>query len=433
MDFTLIAVVALFILGFGLVSTWMHTTIFTPPMVYVAFGMLISTDVLNIIELSPEDELVRTLAEITLALVLFTDASRIDLMLMRRQYHLSMRMLGIGLPMTIILGGLVATVLFDQLTLWEAALAAAILAPTDAALGQAVVTSKKVPVQIRQTLNVESGLNDGIMVPVVTILLALASLEGESESVGFWLEFTGRQIILGPIVGIAVGYLGGRALSFSMRHMGIDENYQRLSGLAFALLAFAGAEVIGGNGFIAAFVAGLTIGNTARNVCNCMYEFAEAEGQLLTMLTFVAFGAAMVFPALGAATPEVVLYAILSLTVLRMLPVAVSLLGRDLMRPSYAFLGWFGPRGIASILFGLLVLEEETIMGGESIFTIVVVAVLMSVYAHGITAVPAAEAYGKITRPIYEERQTREFDPIFEENLTREFDPIEEMPLRINM
>ncbi len=395
MDTRAFIIVALSILGFGLISRRIERTVFTAPMIFVGLGFLVSGHGLGWLSLEVGDQVIHTLAELTLVLVLFTDASRIDLSLLRREHDLPVRLLAIGMPLTLVLGAIVATLIFYEWSFWPAALLATILAPTDAALGQAVVSSSVVPVRIRQALNVESGLNDGIALPVVLILLAASCATEHHETVGYWFRFTAMQVTLGPLVGIAVGFLGAKAVERGVDSGWMSPAFQGLASLGLALLAFAGAESIGGNGFIAAFCAGLTLGNTLRSACERLYEFAEAEGQLLTLLIFMIFGAAMVPDALAHINGRMVLYAALSLTVIRMLPVALSLLGAKLRKESVLFLGWFGPRGLASILFGLLVVEASVLEVRHEILAVVMVTVLMSVIAHGLTAVPGASWYAR--------------------------------------
>ncbi len=386
-------VVAFCILGFGLISGRVQKSAITPPMVFVLFGLFVGPWVLGLVGFDVESSWIDTLAELTLILILFTDASRIDLRLLVREHNVPVRLLVIGLPLTIIVGTLVAAGLFAGLSFWEGAVLAAILAPTDAALGQAVVSSRRVPVRIRQALNVESGVNDGVVLPVLLILLAGAGAAEHTESVGYWVQFTALQITLGPLVGIGVGYVGGKLVELGSRTGWMNHAFQQIAALGLALLAFAAAELVGGNGFIAAFCAGLTLGNTSRAICACLYEFAEVEGQLLSLLIFMVFGVVLVPIALDHVTGMVLLYSLLSLTVIRFLPVAISLLGARLRWDTVLFLGWFGPRGIASILFALLVLEQSTLPGREDILVIVVTTVFLSVFAHGLTAFPGTKWY----------------------------------------
>lgn len=398
------ALIALFIIGFGLISGYLEKSIITPPMAFVVFGMLLSSKILGLFELDIENEIIHLIAELTLILVLFTDASRIDLKLLLKQYRLPIRLLAIGLPVTILIGTILAMFLFSgELNIWEAAVLGTILAPTDAALGQAVVSSPRVPICIRQALNVESGLNDGICLPILLLFLSLAGIMEESANTSFWITFSSKQIILGPIVGVAVGYIGGWLITKSVDRKWMNHTFEDLSVLGLSLLAYSLAELVGGNGFIAGFCAGLTLGNTAKSICECLYEFGEAEGQLLVLLIFMIYGSTMVFPALSLSNWKIWLYAILSLTLVRMLGVAISSKGMKLRQDTILFLGWFGPRGVASVLYGLLVLEKEGVAGNGIIFTTMVIAVLCSVFAHGLTAFPGANWYASQTATISED------------------------------
>jgi NhaP-type Na+/H+ or K+/H+ antiporter len=388
-------VIAAFVVAYGLVSGRLAGTVVTPPMLFVAFGLATGSSALGLLELDLDNEAVRVLAEATLVLVLFTDAARIDLRVLRREYHLPARLLGVGLPLTVALGALVAFVLFDGLEVWEAAVLAAVLAPTDAALGQVVVTSPDVPLRVRQGLNVESGLNDGIALPAVTVLVAAAASAEDLGGPGSWGVFAAEQVGYGILAGLLVGLLGGRLIDAAASRGWMSEAFRQGSTLGVAAAAYALSESVGGNGFIAAFTGGLAFGTVARGVCQGVYDFTEEEGQLLTLLTFLVFGAAIVGPRLDELTWQVGAYAVLSLTVVRMLPVALSLLGSRLRADTVLFLGWFGPRGLASILFGLLVVEESGVAGADTIFLVVTWTVLLSVLAHGVSAAPAARTYAR--------------------------------------
>ncbi len=414
MDTSAFAVIALFIVMFGLVSGRVQKTIVSPPMIFVLFGLLMSNRVLGLIEVSAENEFIHTLAELTLVLVLFTDASRIDLRVLRREHNFPIRLISIGMPLTIVTGALLAALIFKTLTLWEAFVLGVILAPTDAALGQAVIGLRKVPVRIRQTLNIESGLNDGIALPFLLFFLSIAGAANQTEPAGYWVRFVLMQILLGPLVGIMVGYFGGKLVARGTRAGWITHSFQDLSALGLSVLAFSLAEVVGGNGFIAAFAAGLILGNSSRAICTCLFDFGESEGQLLTLLTLMVYGAVMVLPALDHINGPIVLYSILSLTVVRVLPVAISLIGVRLQWDSILFLGWFGPRGIASILYGLLVLGKVNIDGRGEIFAITITTVLLSIFAHGLTALPGANWYAARTEKMKEEPDMPELASVTE-------------------
>ena len=393
MDTWTVAAAALFLLIFGLVSGRLEKSIITPPMAFTVFGLMLSPFIFQYTDIRLKGEVLKLLAEITLILVLFTDASRIRLSSLRKHYHLPLRLLGLGLPLTVLAGALAARWLLPGLELWEAAALAAILAPTDAALGQATVANPAVPERIRQALNVESGLNDGLALPLVLITLSLASASAQAGSWDYWLWFAGKQVVLGPLAGAAVGFGAGWLILRATRHGWMSQVFQDLSALGLSVLAYCAAELLGGNGLIAAFICGLTLGNTAPAVCTSLHEFAEAEGQLLVLITFLAFGAVMAVPALEGCSWRTLVYAGLSLTVVRMLPVCLSLLGAKLRPPTWLFIGWFGPRGLASILFALLMLDRFQLKGMGEIFSVVVVTVFFSVFAHGVSAAPLARAY----------------------------------------
>ncbi len=391
---SLLAALAAALLVFGALSRKAERSVVTPPMVFVLLGVAMSEIGVGWLGSGVAGGVIHGLAELTLLLVLFTDAARIDLSCLRREGNLPARMLVIGLPLTIAIGTLVGLGVFPELGAWEVFLLAAILAPTDAALGQAVVSSPLLPVRIRQTLNVESGLNDGIALPIVLVAASMGMAGEAGDGVGHWLQFAGLQLLLGPLTGVAIGFFGGRLVERATQTGWMNDPFQRLSVLGLAALSFAAAELLGGNGFIAAFVAGLTVGNTSRAVCSRLHEFGEAEGQLLTLLVFLVFGGVMVPESLARWDGRTLVYAALSLTLVRMLPVAISLWGSGLRWPSVGFLGWFGPRGLASILFVVLVVEDGALARSSALEAVVVMTVLLSTFAHGISAYPLARRYG---------------------------------------
>ncbi len=388
-----LAILAVALLAVATVSRRLSGTPVTPAMVFVAIGLLVGPKVLDGIDLESSSETVRTLAEATLAFVLFSDASRIDLGQLRLEVGLPVRLLGIGLPLTIVLGALVAMGIFDQLTAAEAFILAVVLAPTDAALGQAVVTEPRVPARIRQGLNVESGLNDGICVPLLFAAVALADVESDisgGRSAGtLVLEEIGYGIVGGVVGGLVVAaiviYAGRREL--------IADAWRQVIPGAGAALAYGTASALGGSGFIAAFVAGMTFRLVLRRDPGQINELTERVGSVLNGLTFVLFGAILLGPALGELTWQLVLYAVLSLTVVRVLPVAVAMLGTRAKVPTLAFMGWFGPRGLASIVFAVIIIDEANLPHEVLIVAAIYLTVGLSVLAHGLTAAPLAARY----------------------------------------
>ncbi|MEM9653009.1 MAG: cation:proton antiporter [Actinomycetota bacterium] len=388
------AILAAVVFVYSLGSAELARRWISGPLVFTLAGLALGPWGLDLVGGEFGEGGVEILAEATLVLILFADATRIDLRVLRRQTTLPVRLLGIGLPLTVLAGAVVAVLLFSgDLTWWEAVLIGAILAPTDAALGQAVVSNPRVPVRVRQALNVESGLNDGIMLPAVTILTAVAAADAGLDSSGALARFVAEQIGFGLLVGVVVGCAGGYLLDTSISRGWVDGVMRQLATLAVAVGAFGLAHEIGGNGFVSAFVAGMAFGYVAGDHCESAADFTEDEGQLLALLTFLFFGALLLGPRIGDLDLTTVLYGVLSLTVVRMVPVALSVVGVGLERPTIAYLGWFGPRGLASILFGLFVIEEAELAGGEIILDVMAATVLLSIVAHGLSAVPLADRY----------------------------------------
>ena len=391
-DLTVLAAV---VFAFGLVSRRLEGTVLTAPLLFVVAGIVLGPAGFALVEFELDDHIVLLLGEIALALVLFTDAARTNLSTLRQNEGLPLRLLGIGMPLTIALGTAAAALLLTDLTFWEAAIVGTVLAPTDAALGQAVVNNPRVPLRVRQALNVEAGLNDGLSVPFLALFLTLAVAEEELQPASYWIRFALEQIGFGVLVGIGVGLGGGWLVSQASRRGWMTDSFQRLALLALALIAWALADQIGGNGFIAAFVGGLAVGPTVEHVGERLIRFTDAEGQLLNLSVFFIFGV-LVIGLKGSLSWEVALYALLSLTVIRLLPVALSLLGTHLRVVSVLFMGWFGPRGLASIVLGLIVVAEApTLAGREEIELVVALTVLLSVLLHGLTAAPLSAAYAR--------------------------------------
>lgn len=399
MSTTDVALIAGFVVLYGLVSRRIERSLLTGPMVFVAFGLLVGTSGVDILDLDLGSSGVEVLAETTLALLLFTDATRIDVMRLRHDVVLPARMLVVGLPLAIAVGAAIGVVVLD-VPFAVAGLIAAILAPTDAALGEAVVTSEDVPVRVRETLNVESGLNDGIALPAVTVFIALVAEDDGFSTIDSWIRFAAEQIGYGAAIGLAVGAIGGLAVRDAGRREWMTGIHRQLAVLGVAALAFAGATQVGGNGFIATFVGGLAFGSIARAECESVADFTDDLAHLLAMVAFIVFGATVVGPSLDQLDWRVALYAAASLVVVRPLAIVVSLLGAHLQVPTLGFLGWFGPRGLASILFGVLALEElgaeaEGVADLDLVFVAMSWTVLASIVAHGISATPGARAYGR--------------------------------------
>jgi NhaP-type Na+/H+ or K+/H+ antiporter len=390
-----LAIVAALLLGYAGFSRRLERTVLTAPMLFVGAGVLVGSEVLGWLDLGIESDTVRALAEATLTLVLFTDASRIDLKALRREIALPARLLGIGLPLTIASGTLIAAALFTQLTWLEALVLAIVLAPTDAALGQAVVTDPRLPIRIRQGLNVESGLNDGICVPLLFIALALAEADEKAITVSHAVRLVLEEIGWGVAGGVAAGALGAVVLGFAVRRQLVAAEWLQVIPLSAAALSYGIAAPLGGSGFIAAFVAGLVFGVLSRSDGGHITYLVDVGGQVLNGVTFIVFGAIALGPALHVLDWRIALYAVLSLTLARMVPVALSLFGLHPHRATVAFVGWFGPRGLASIVFAIIVVERSALAHVDVVVATVLITVGLSVYAHGLSALPLADAYAR--------------------------------------
>lgn len=370
----------------------------TAPLCFVLAGMALPTLIPEF--RSPTYHLTRYLwvAEAGLVLLLFTDATRTDLSLLRRIGNLPARLLGPGLLLTIGLGSVAAVLLFGGLTLWEACIIGAILAPTDAGLGQVIVQSPRVPERIREALNVEAGLNDGMSVPFLLFFIAMLDAAGGANTASL-VRFVWEQLGLGILVGIGIGLAGGWLLDRAVRGGWMSQDLVPRGVVALPVLCMVASEAVGASMFIASFVAGLTVQTRFREAGAHAVEFTEQWGGILNLAVFFLFGL-VVDRALGQLEPVFGVYALLSLTVVRMAPVALSLLGTGLSRATSLFMGWFGPRGLASIVLGLVFVEQEIHTAGEStIHGVVIVTVLASVLLHGLTAQPGITWYaGRVAR-----------------------------------
>lgn len=409
MDSWSLAVLAVAVLGYATVSRRLERTAVSAAMIFVTVGLLAGPEVLGWFDLEIDSEGVRLLAEATLTLVLFSDASRIDLRTLRREVALPARLLGIGLPLTILAGTLAAAGIFPQLGWPEALILAIALAPTDAALGQAVVTDERLPSRIRQGLNVESGLNDGICVPLLFIAIAWAEADEDILSVSGAVHLVLEEIGFGIVGGVVAGVAAALLLRLAEARGLAAHDWVQVIPLAGAALAYGIAAPIGGSGFIAAFVGGLVFGVLARRGRAEVTYLADVTGLTLAGVTFVVFGAVALGSALEQLDWRIALYAALSLTAIRMVPVAMSLLGTGARLPTVGYTGWFGPRGLASIVFAVLILEGSALPSIDAVIATIVVTVGLSVFAHGITAVPFTSAYARwfAAHPLPPEMESR--------------------------
>ncbi len=405
MDGWALVAVAAIVIAYAALSGRLSRTPVTAALFFVTGGLLVGNEVFGLVDIGASSEVVLRLAEATLALVLFSDASRVDVTKLRREFSIPGRLLGIGLPLTIAAGTLAGYVI-DGLSVVEGFVLAVALAPTDAALGQAVVTDARLPTRVRQSLNVESGLNDGICVPLLFIALAMADAEeatGPADAVSLVVEEIGWGALAGLVAGLLAAFVVRQAVARRLA----EATWLQVIPLAAAALAYGIATGLGGSGFIAAYVGGLVFGVLRRDTEGELSYFIEEAGSVFDAVTFIVFGAVILGPALGRLDWELVAYALLSLTVVRMLPVAISLVGSKAAAPTVAFMGWFGPRGLASIVFAVLIMDEADLTHEATVVDTIILTVGLSVLLHGLTAVPLTNRYvawyGRRPRPEMED------------------------------
>ena len=402
LNITALAVISACVLVWGLVSARLERWDVSAPIAFVLLGLVVTHGPTALVRVELHSSTIRSLAEVTLALVLFADASRVNVRALRADAALPARLLGIGLPLTIGAGAGAAALLFGGSGIWVAAAIGAIVAPTDAALGASIMGDKRVPSGVRRLLNVESGLNDGIATPFVNLFVAGAV---SAEAVGGVRPAAAAFELLGGAgVGIGVGVVGAALLILAGRHGWSAAGFRPIAVLALALFAYSVSVAAGTNGFIAAFVAGMAFGTVDRRDDETDLRFTEEGGTLLSLLVWFIFGAAMLVPGLSDVGWRDVVFALLALTVVRMVPVAIALTGSGLDRATVGFVGWFGPRGLASVVFGLIAVDSLAPPESKVVLGAVTLTVALSVLLHGIGASPLAARYGALAVRLHPDR-----------------------------
>ena len=392
-----LAVFALVLAVYSIFSRRLEASVITAPMVFVAVGLALSLDPINALSLQYQDVNVLFVGEIALVLILFSDATRVQLHDLQHDAYLPSRLLTIGLFLTIAAGAATATVMFTSLSFWEAAILAAILAPTDAGLGQAVIADRRVPARIRNTINVESGLNDGIVTPFFIIFVGIVEAEeDQTMSLMNGIRLIAEDIAIGVVAGLAIGFVGAWLIRWSRKRDWMSHISRRTAYPAIAVLAWQSADQLHGNGFVAAFVAGVVTAWVFNTGADEATDFIEVSGELAVLVVFFVFGI-IATNVLGEISVREWLYALLSLTIIRIAPVALALIRTRLALGSALFVGWFGPRGLASIVLLLLLMNETPAVEGiPTISQIVTATVLISIFAHGISANPLVTVYSRM-------------------------------------
>ena len=390
-----LAIFALFVFCYSIVAGRLERTAISGPIVFVVSGLLMGPLVLGWFDGDVSRTELRVFADLTLAVILFIDAANADLAILKRQFRIPSRMLIFGLPGAIFLGTIIAVLLFDTLSLFEAGILGTMLAATDAALGKAVVTNKAVPTHVREGLNIESGLNDGLCVPILFVFIALALGSGtEGGSTMLALKLVIQELGIGLVVGLGLTAVGTWALKWCWNKGWVTEIWKQVTVVALAIACFTVAQSLHGSGYIAAFTGGLLFGFKAKEAKHRLVLAAEGTGETLAMMTWFIFGATVIGHSVQHFTWEMVVFALLSLTVIRMLPIFLSLSGTGESTASKLFLGWFGPRGLASIVFAIIVVNKG-VAGSKFVAMIVGLTVFLSLVAHGVSANPLAKLLGQ--------------------------------------
>jgi len=382
---------AMFTVCYTLLAKTLSNGILTAPILFIGFGYLMAQT--GLMPFTEAEHLLHIVAELALIILLFLDAAQINLRALQKRHQWPLRMLLIGLPLAVLIGTVAAAPFMTAHPLIVAALAAALLAPTDAALGQAVVTNEAVPERVRRALTLESGLNDGLALPVI-LLFASLTAEVMHQDATNWLVFGAKQLVFGPLVGGLMGLVGGYLFLAAKRRKMTSVTIEGIGAIAMAGAAYLAAGLVDGNGFISAFVAGLAFGNVIKGQCAFIYEFTENEGQMLAWGAFFLIGLALLPGAIAHLDGGMLAIILISLFIVRPLAVWLSLAGTDAAPLTKLFFGWFGPRGLATALFALLVVDQIDHEIGEYLLNLAVNAVWISAVLHGVTAVPFAKWYG---------------------------------------
>ena len=382
-----LALLAAFLLIYSIFAGRFESRLLNGPLMFMLAGLILGPALLGVLQPRIDREGLKILAELTLAIVLFSDAASADLKVLKVQEGLPLRLLLIGLPLTTLSGWLVGIWLFPQIPAIELAILATLLAPTDAALGKAVVSNPKVAASVREGLNVESGLNDGICVPVLLMFLALLIEEQAQSPVLLAVELVFEALGIGALVGAALTFIAWLLQRYSAKHHWQTPMWSQLTLPGLALLCFATAQTLGGSGFIAAFVGGLLASYLFTEKKHDLLKASEEFASLLSVITWVVFGALVIPWAWSSLTLNIWLYAVLSLTVIRILPVLISLAGTDFDFETRLFIGWVGPRGLATIVFAVMILDCP-LQAGRTLVAVAACTVLLSVLLHGLSANP---------------------------------------------
>lgn len=379
------ALVAIVLTVAGLASGIVERAPLSFPIIFLGLGFLLGHQGLGVVEIGPESALLETVATVTLALVLCLEAVRIGNIGMGGAGFVPILSLG---PGTLIIVSVIAVAAYFLLdvSVIVALLLGTILASTDPVVLRDVVREERIPASVRQALNIEAGTNDIVVLPTLLILIALAN--AEASSAAGWAVLVGEVLILGPVIGFAIGAGAAWLMSRADERFGVNEVYQSLYGVGIVLLSYAVATALGGDGFLAAFAAGFAVAVLNFDLCQCFLDYGETTSEMAMLLAFILFG--VVMSDLFAEVPLVpaLILALIVIFVARPLAIGIVLRKAAISNRARAFIGWFGPRGLNSLLLALLVIHAG-VPGAEFVLAVVGVVVTVSVVTHGASATPS--------------------------------------------
>jgi sodium/hydrogen antiporter len=380
--FVLTVLVLCYAVVSGLVKRWY----IAPALIFVAFGMALGPFGFGVIDAGTDTASFTILAQLALTVILFNQAAMLDLPSVVRRGHVTFRLLVIGIPLAIVLGTGVALLVMPVMPLWEAVCLAAIVAPTEVALIDALLEDRRIPERVRHALSVESGCYDGLALAAMLAALALASEQTDPDP-GRWGWFAVRTEVVSLTVGLGIGVIGGLVIARSCQRGWMSDTWAQLATVALALVCFEVGERLHGSGFVTAFAGGLAYSMMMlRAGAQLPSQVTDAAGQLLELMVFAMFGSYAVIVGWRDADWRVVLFAVVALIVVRLVAVSAALVGTDLPARSRLFIGWFGPRGIGTLVLGLLMIERGEIQQSAMITQAVVVTVTVSLVVHSLTA-----------------------------------------------
>lgn len=385
MDTDTVFVLTVLVLCYAVVSGLVKKWYTAPALIFALFGIVLGPFALNVIDGRTDTANFTVIAQLALTVILFNQAAELELGGVVRRRGVTFRLLVVGIPLALLLGTATALLVLPVMPLWEAVCLAAIVAPTEVALIDALLDDERIPERIRHALSTESGFYDGFALAAMLAALALASDKTEPD-VGRWGLFLVRTELVSVVVGVAIGALGGWVVARSRRREWMSDTWAQLATLAIALVCFGVGERLHGSGFVAAFAGGLAFAFMGRRTgVKPETQVSDAAGQLLELMVFAMFGGYAVIVGWRDADWRVVVFAVIALFVVRLVAVLVALIRSDLRAHERMFIGWFGPRGIGTLVLGLLMVQRGEIEQAPLITQVVAVTVTLSLVVHSAT------------------------------------------------